>query len=93
MTKNAPQQAIKNLGAFRNFFAGTGKDPTLKKQGQHDSFRADNGTDKDHPHAIEVDGKRIKLPVIGWVKMREALGFAGGVTHRRSLVRQSKRRD
>ena len=32
VTKNAPQQAIKNLGAaFKNFFAGTGKDPKFKK--------------------------------------------------------------
>ena len=80
VTKNAAQQAIKNLGAaFRNFFAGKGKYPKFKKKGQHDSFRADNGTDKDHPHAVEVKGKRIKLPVIGWVKMREALRFDGKI--------------
>jgi hypothetical protein len=76
--QNAPQQAIKNLGtAFKNFFAGTGKYPQFKKKGQHESFRADNGQDKRHPNAVEVKGKRVKLPVIGRVKMREALGFDG----------------
>jgi putative transposase len=42
-------------------------------KGQHASFWADNGTDQDPPDAVEVNGKRIKLPVIGWVKMREVL--------------------
>jgi Helix-turn-helix domain len=80
VTKNAPQQAIKNLGtAFKNFFAGTGKYPQFKKKGQHDSFRADNGQDKRHPNVVEVKGKRVKLPVIGWVKMREALRFDGKI--------------
>jgi putative transposase len=80
VTKNAPQQAIKNLGsAFRRFFAGDGKYPRFKKKGQHDSFRADNGTDKNHPHAVEVKGQKIKLPVLGWVRMREPLRFNGNV--------------
>lgn len=81
VTKNAPQQAIKNLGAaFKNFFAGRAKYPRFKKKGvSHDSFRADSGTDKQHPNAVEVDGKRVKLPIIGWVKMREAVRFIGQI--------------
>lgn len=80
VTKNAPQQAIKNLGAaFKRFFAGDGKYPRFKKKGVHDSFRADNGSDTNHPDAVEVKGRRVKLPVIGWVKMREALRFSGKV--------------
>jgi len=81
VTKNAPQQAIKNLGtAFKNFFEGRAEYPRFKKKGvSKDSFRADPGTDKQHPNAVEVDGKRIKLPVIGWVKMREALRFVGNI--------------
>jgi putative transposase len=71
VTKNAPQQAIKNLGtAFKNYFADLKKPkrrrrfhyPQFKKKGKHDSFRADNGPDKDHPNAVEVDDKRVKLP-------------------------------
>jgi putative transposase len=81
VTKNAVQQAIKNLGtSFDNFFKGRAKYPKFKKKGvSRDSFRADNGTDKTHPNAVEVDGKRVKLPVVGWVKMREALRFVGKI--------------
>lgn len=81
VTKNAPQQAIKNLGAaFKNFFGGHAKYPTFKKKGiSRDSFRADNGTDKNHPNAVKVDGKRVKLPVIGWVLMREPVRFTGNI--------------
>ena len=81
VTKNAPQQAIRNLGAaFKNFFEGRAEYPKFKKKGvSRDSFRADNGPDKLHPNAVDVDGKRIKLPVIGWVKMREAIRFNGKI--------------
>jgi putative transposase len=81
VTKTAPQQAIKNLGtAFKNFFEGRAKYPRFKKKGvSHDSFRAENGPRKDRPNAVEVDDKRIKLPVIGWVKMREAVRFNGNI--------------
>jgi putative transposase len=80
VTKNAPQQAIKNLGnAFKRFFAGQGKYPRFKKKGVHDSFRADPGPDKAQPNAVDVSGKRVKLPIIGWVRMREALRFQGKV--------------
>jgi putative transposase len=83
VTKVAPQQAIVNLGiAFKNFFEDLAKfkrgeirrkdirRPKFKRKGRHDSFRADYG-----PGTFECDGCRIKLPVIGWVRMREALRF------------------
>jgi putative transposase len=80
VTKNAPQQAIKNLGtAFRNFFDGRAKFPSFKKKGAHDSFRADNGPQVKGADAVVVDGKRVRLPVIGWVRMREPLRFSGQV--------------
>jgi putative transposase len=81
VTKNAPQQAIKNVGAaFKNFFEGRAKYPKFKKKRKsNDRFRADNGPDKHHPNAVEVDGKRVKLPVIGWIKMREKLRFEGKI--------------
>jgi len=93
VTKNAPQQAIKNLGrAYATFFDDIKKYrrseipwkrvrvPNFKKKGKsRDSFRADNGTDKQHPDAVAVDGKRVKLPVIGWVRMREEVRFAGRI--------------
>jgi len=80
VTKNAPQQAIKNLGAaFNRYFAGKGKYPRFKKKGIHDSFRADDGPGKNHPNAVEVTGKRVKLPCVGWVRTREPLRFNGKI--------------
>ena len=71
--KSVVQQAIKNLGtAFTNFFKKRAKYPRFKKRGQHDSARFDNG-----PGTFLFDGKRIKLPIIGWIKTREALRFNG----------------
>jgi putative transposase len=70
VTKNAPQQAIKNLGAaFKNFFEGRAKYPKFKKKGvSHDSFRADPGPDKLHPNAVKVMASGSNCPVIGWVQ-------------------------
>ena len=92
VTKNAPQQAIKNLGrAYTNFFEDLAKyrrgeiswkrvrAPRFKKKGRHDAFRADNGPEKRHPHAVTTAGKRVKLPLIGWVAMREEVRFAGRI--------------
>ena len=73
VTKVAPQQAIKNLGtAFTRFFTGKSKYPQPKRKGQHDSFRADNG-----PGTFKVTGRRLKLPVVGTLKLREELRFTG----------------
>ena len=71
--KSVPQQAIKNLGnAFRRFFKKQGKYPKFKRKGQHDSARFDNG-----PDTFSFDGKSIKLPKLGWLKLREPLRFQG----------------
>lgn len=44
----------------------------IKRRGLHDSARLDNG-----PGAFACDGRRIRLPEIGWVKLREKLRFDG----------------
>ena len=80
VTKSAPQQAIKNLGtAFTRFFKGQGGYPKFKKKGLHDSFRADNGPVAKGGDAVLVEGKRIKLAKIGWVRMTECVRFTGGI--------------
>jgi len=80
VTKVASQQAIKNLGnAFKRFFNGQGKYPCFKKKGFHDSFRADNGPAKQGADAVKISNKKIKLPRIGWIRMREVLRFQGQV--------------
>jgi putative transposase len=73
VTKCAVQEAIIDLGtAFRAFFEKRGKYPQFKRKDGRTSFCAANevGT-------FRTDGERIKLPVIGWVRMREAVRFSG----------------
>lgn len=80
VTKVAPQQAIKNLGtAFQRFFNHQGKYPKFKKKGIHDSFRADNGPAKVGSDAVRIIDKKMKLPRIGWVRLKEKLRFTGQV--------------
>jgi len=85
VTKCAPQVAIKNVGiAFQRFFENVkaGRKPgypRFKRKGIRDSFRADNGPTTATSHALQVDGKTVKLPRCGFVRMRETLRFSGRV--------------
>ena len=73
VTKNAPQMAIIQLGeAFRNFFAGRAKYPKFRKKGVHDRFTLTNDQ-------FSVEDSRIRIPNLGWVRMRESLRFAGKI--------------
>lgn len=73
VTKNAPQMAIRQLGtAFKNFFAKRAKFPTFRKKGNTDRFSITN--DK-----FKVEGKKIRIPVLGWVRMRESVRFNGKI--------------
>ena len=73
--KTVVQQAVKNLGtAFGNLFAKRGKYPKFKqKHGGHQAARLDDG-----PGSFRFDGLKVKLPIIGWVKMREELRWLDG---------------
>ena len=73
VTKNAPQMAIIQLGqAFQNFFAGRARYPQFRKKGAHDRFTLTNDQ-------FDIDGSRIRIPNLGWVRMRETLRFAGKI--------------
>lgn len=73
VTKNAPQMAIIQLGkAFQNFFAGRARYPQFRKKGVHDRFTLTNDQ-------FNLDGCRIRIPNLGWVRMREALRFSGKI--------------
>lgn len=73
VTKNAPQMAIIQLGqAFKNFFAGRAKHPTFHRRGVDDRFTLTNDQ-------FRVNGKRIHIPHLGWVRMREELRFSGKI--------------
>jgi len=80
--RDAHAQPFSNLqAAFQRFFQNVkdrkaGKTtqkvgyPAFKKKGVHDSFYIAN--DK-----VQVQGKRVRIPKLGWVRMREALRFTG----------------
>jgi putative transposase len=72
--RDAHAQPLANLHkAFAAFFNGVAKRPTFKKKGKcRDSFYVAN--DK-----LRLDGHRIRLPVVGWVRLRERLRFAGKI--------------
>ncbi|MGB3653766.1 MAG: RNA-guided endonuclease TnpB family protein [Rivularia sp. (in: cyanobacteria)] len=70
--KNVPQQALKELRtAWDRCFKKVAKQPRFKKKGQRDSFYLESGS-KAVP-LIKNDGKRVKLPTIGWVRLAEPL--------------------
>lgn len=73
VTKYASQQPFIFLqSAFKRFFKKESNYPRFKKKGVHDSFYIGN----DH---IRLDKKKIHIPKLGWVRMREALRFSGKV--------------
>lgn len=73
VTKNAPQMAIIQLGeAFKNFWAGRAKYPKFRKKGVHDRFTLTNDQ-------FSIDVRRIRIPNLGWVRMRESLRFTGKI--------------
>ena len=74
VTKNAAQMAIIQLGeAFKNFFSGRASYPQFKKKGKsRDSFALTNDQ-------FAVKASRIRIPNLGWVRMRESLRFNGKI--------------
>ena len=70
--KNVPQQALKELRtAWDRCFKKVAKQPRFKKKGCRDSFYLESGS-KAKPK-IKNDGKRVKLPSIGWVRLAEPM--------------------
>jgi putative transposase len=73
VTKNAPQIAIMQLGrAFQNFFEKRARYPRFRRKGIDDRFTLSNDQ-------FRVDGKRIRIPKLGWLRMRETLRFTGRI--------------
>ena len=58
--------------AIANWISKRARFPKYKKRGKKDSFTTNN-------QYVQVEGKRIKLPKIGWVKMFQKLRFIGKI--------------
>ena len=71
--QRAAMYAVHNLGAaIDNWKANRAKFPRLKKRGCKHSYTTDE-------QAVCMEGKRIKLPKIGWIRTFEALRFKGKI--------------
>ena len=78
------KNALINLGRAIDAWVGRKRDgvvratktrfPRFKKRGRHDSFRIDDGRG-----TVVVEGKKVNLPKIGWLRMREAVRFNGEI--------------
>lgn len=81
VTKCASGQAIVDLGtAFTNFFRDL-KKPKGKRRARFPRFkskRSDNGFALWNDQ-FEIKDDRIRIPRLGWVRMREPLRFAGKI--------------
>lgn len=75
-SKASPQQALAEVRtAWDRCFKKVSKQPRFKKKDKSkDSFYLEQGT-KAKP-GISNDGKRVKLPKIGWVRLHEPLPIA-----------------
>jgi putative transposase len=70
--KNLPQKALADLRqAWDRCFKKVCQRPVFKKKGRGDSFYLESGTKA--KQLIKNDGKRVKLPSIGWVRLAEPL--------------------
>ena len=75
LSQNASKNAIHNLGdAVTRWKKGQNRFPVYKNRSGKCSYQADNGEG-----TVEVYKKRIHLPKIGWVRMREELRYSGEV--------------
>ena len=84
VSKCAPQLAIMQLGAaYDNFFKGLAKYPTARKKGRDDRFSLSNDQ-------FSIKGKSIRIPNLGWVRMKELLRFDGKIMSATISKRGSK---
>ena len=71
--QRAALYAIKNLGqAVSNWVSKRAKFPKFKGRGHKQSFTTAE-------QSVRTEGKRIKLPKIGWIRMFESLRFVGPI--------------
>lgn len=74
VTCDAVNEPFRNLGkAYNKFFKGVSERPSFKKKGRSsDSFYIQNVS-------VKCKGKSTRIPLLGWVKMRQELRLAGRI--------------
>ena len=82
--QRASKYAIDNLGnGIRRWVDKVSKFPKYKKRGHKLSYTTDE-------QSVKVEGKRIKLPKIGWVRMFQELRVVGKIA-RVTVSKRSRR--
>ena len=76
LSQYAAKNAIYNNlnDAITRWRSGQNRFPRFKKRSHGQSYQADNGRG-----TITVEGQRIKLPKIGWVRMFQSLRYLGTI--------------
>ena len=73
MDQRASTNSVKNLGdAVKRWRSGIAGFPKFKVRGHRDSWTT-------HEASVKIDGNRIRLPKIGWIRMRQELRFVGEI--------------
>ncbi len=68
------QQTLRRLeAAYQRFFAGQGGYPRFKRRGQEPGLRFPDPKQ----FALDQDNARVKLPKLGWQRMRQSQGVPG----------------
>ena len=76
LSQNASKNAIHHFGdAVTRWKKGQNSFPTYKRRDGKCSYQANNGEG-----TVDVYKKRIHLPKIGWIRMREELRYSGEIT-------------
>ena len=76
LSQNASKNAIHNFAdAVTRWKKGQNRFPVYKRRDGKCSYQADNGAG-----TVKVHKKRIDLPKIGWVGMREEVRYTGEIT-------------
>ena len=74
MDQRAALFGIKNLGdAISRWKSGQNRRPKKKRRRNRQSYSTD-------PNTVKMEGKRIRLPKIGWVRMYQKLRHKGEIT-------------
>ena len=75
LSQNASKNGIGNFeDAVKRWKSGQNRFPVYKKRSDSQSYQADNGRE-----TVKVSGRRISLPRIGWIRLREGLRWSGEI--------------
>ena len=85
MDQRAAMYGIMNLeDAITRYNKGQNERPRRKKRRARQSYQMESAK-------ITIDGKHVKLPKIGWVRMHEEVRFEGEVVNRGTISRTAHR--